>query len=263
MPDSLDSALDRLYGAPLDEFTARRNAIAKDLTGDAANEVKALKKPNLAAWALNQLSRTDDLSALFDVTDKLRRAQRRVMSGGKPSELRTATDERNRVVGALTRRAGEILTEAGHAASSSTLSAISDSLIAVASDDEGAELLRKGRLTRELHPRSVVDLGGLTLVQSGEPDEAALPDLGALEAAREAVEEARRRVKDRTAAVTDANRDVEKLSLEADAAERRARSARESAEFAKRAAEARRSELDDAERALDEARAALRDAQRS
>jgi hypothetical protein len=262
--DALDSALDRLYAVPLDDFTATRNALAKELAGDDAKQVKALKKPNIAAWALNQLARTDELAALFTVTDKLRRAQRRVMSGGKPAELRQATDERNKVVSALTKRAGEILAEAGHAAAASTLSAVSDSLVAVASDDVGAELLRRGRLTRELHPQSVVDVGGLTLVESDEaPDEPELPDLTALEAARDAVEEARKRVKEATAAVTEANRDVEKLSLEADAAERRAKSARESAEFAKRAAEARAEELQSAEAALEEARKTLRDAQRS
>jgi len=262
--DALDSALERLYGVPLDEFTATRNALAKELTGADAKHIKTLKKPNVAAWALNQLARTDDLAPLFAATDKLRRSQRRVMSGGKPAELRAATDERNRVVSGLVKRAGEILSGAGHAAAPSTLAAIHDSLVAVASDDVGAELLRRGRLERELHPQSVVDLGGLTLVETGaEPDEPPLPDLGALEAARDAVEAARARVKDRTAAVRDANRDVEKLSNEADAAERRAKSAREAAEFAKRAAEARKAELDEAERVLEEAREALRNAQRS
>lgn len=262
MASDLDSALDRLYGTPLDEFTATRNQLAKHLAADDAKQVKALKKPNLAAWALNQLARHEDLSGLFDVTDKLRRAQRRVMSGGKPTELRQATDDRNKVVSSLTKRAGELLTAGGHAAAASTLSAVNDSLVAVASDDVGAELLKKGRLTRELHPQSVVDVGGLTLVETSEEEEA-LPDLSALEAARDAVEAARARVKDATTAVTDANRDAEKLSLEADAAERRAKSARESAEFAKRAAEARKTELDEAEAALDEARKALRDAQKT
>jgi len=261
MASDLDSALDRLYGAPLDEFTQARNRLAKELTGDDAKQVKTLKKPNLAAWALNQLCRMEDLAVLFAVTDKLRRAQRRVMSGGKPTELRQATDERNKVVSALTRRAGEILSEAGHAAAPATLSAISDSLIAVASDDVGAELLKKGRLTRELHPQSVVDVGGLTLVE-GTPDEPPLPDMSALEAARDAVEEARARVKNATASVSEANREAEHLAREADETERRAKAARESAEFAKRAAEARRNEAAEADRALEEARNALREAQK-
>src|SRR5439155_16223840 len=65
----LDTVLDRLYAVALDEFTATRNSLAKELAGDDARQVKALKKPNIAAWALNQLARSDDLADLFDVTD--------------------------------------------------------------------------------------------------------------------------------------------------------------------------------------------------
>src|SRR5437762_1838239 len=43
---------DPLYQLPLDEFTAARNALAKE-TGDAS--IKKLEKPSLAAWAVNQL----------------------------------------------------------------------------------------------------------------------------------------------------------------------------------------------------------------
>jgi hypothetical protein len=260
MADRLDSALDRLYGVPLDDFTTTRNALAKELTGDDAKTVKALKKPSIAAWALNQLARGNDLDGLFEATDKLRRAQRRVMSGGKASELRAATDERNAVVSALTKRVREILGPAGYAASASTLSAVRDTLIAVASDDVGAELLRKGRLTRELHPRSVVDVGGLTLVGSPDDDDEPLADLGS---ARDAVEAARKRVKEAQSAVSGSNREAERLAHEADRAERAAKAARESAEFAKRAAEARKAELDEAESDLAEAHEVLRKARRS
>jgi hypothetical protein len=262
---TLEEALDELYGVPLDRFTATRNALAKGLTGDAAKQVKALKKPNIAAWALNQLPRhhVAMLDELFTATDALRRAQRRVMSGGKASDLRKATDDRNRVVSQLTKVAGDVLAKNGHAPTASTLAAVSNSLVAVASDDEGAELLRKGRLTKDLHPQSVVDVGGLTLVERDEePDEEQLPDLGALEEAREAVDEARKRLKEAKAAVTEANREAERLAHEADRAERKAKAAREEAEFAKRAADARRSEEDDAEEVLREAQAALKAAQK-
>ena len=47
-----DERIDDLYQLPLDEFTAARNALAKEL-GD--NAIKKLEKPNLAAWAVNQL----------------------------------------------------------------------------------------------------------------------------------------------------------------------------------------------------------------
>ena len=43
-----DEKIDQLYQISLDEFTAARNALAKE-SGDGA--IKKLEKPNLAAWA--------------------------------------------------------------------------------------------------------------------------------------------------------------------------------------------------------------------
>src|SRR4051794_41911269 len=52
-----DEDIDRLYGLPLAEFTAARNALAKELGGEEGKGVKALRKPSAAAWALNQAVR--------------------------------------------------------------------------------------------------------------------------------------------------------------------------------------------------------------
>src|SRR6516162_4230528 len=41
----LDAEIDGLYQLPLEEFTAARTALAKSLKGDAARDVRALKKP--------------------------------------------------------------------------------------------------------------------------------------------------------------------------------------------------------------------------
>src|SRR5439155_7398313 len=55
---AVDAEVEALYGLPLDEFTRARDALAKERTraGDkaAAADVKALRKPSLTAWALNQ-----------------------------------------------------------------------------------------------------------------------------------------------------------------------------------------------------------------
>ena len=50
----LDAQIDGLYQLPLDEFTAARNALAKE-SGAAAAEIRALQKPPVAAWAINQV----------------------------------------------------------------------------------------------------------------------------------------------------------------------------------------------------------------
>lgn len=245
----VEERIDRLYTLPLDEFTAARDALAKELRsageGATATRVKGLRKPNLAAWGLNQVARAhaEDVDELFAATERVREVQRKVMSGGK-GDLRGVTDERNRVVARLVKLGSEILRRAGHATSQQTLSAIGDSLVAVASDEEGAELLRAGRLSRELKPQSVVDVGGLTLVTS-EPSEAEPERPGRdLAALRAAVKDATKRKEEADRAVEVAEGEAERLA--------------QAAEFARRAAEARRAEAAEAERALAEAEEALR-----
>ena len=58
---SVEDLADQLYGHPPDEFTAARNEAAATLRKqgrrEEAEQVKALAKPNAAAWALNRLAR--------------------------------------------------------------------------------------------------------------------------------------------------------------------------------------------------------------
>ena len=53
---------DELYGLPLERFVPERQALARELrTGgrrEQAAEVASLRKPSVAAWAVNQLVRT-------------------------------------------------------------------------------------------------------------------------------------------------------------------------------------------------------------
>src|ERR671928_57650 len=50
-----DDVADRLYGLPLEEFTAERDKAARELRREGSKEeadrVKKLKKPSAAAWA--------------------------------------------------------------------------------------------------------------------------------------------------------------------------------------------------------------------
>ena len=58
----LDDEVDALYGLPLDAFVPERDALAKRLRADKRREeadaVKALRKPSVAAWAANQVLRS-------------------------------------------------------------------------------------------------------------------------------------------------------------------------------------------------------------
>ncbi len=50
-----DSKIDALYQLPLEQFTEKRNALAKELSGTAGKQVKFLAKPPAPIWAVNQL----------------------------------------------------------------------------------------------------------------------------------------------------------------------------------------------------------------
>src|SRR5215216_4979823 len=83
---ALEEKIDELYQRPLDEFTAARNALAKE-TGD--NAIKKLEKPNLAAWAVNQLYWRE--RKLFDEVIKTSgqvRSAYKQMLAGKSSDVR-------------------------------------------------------------------------------------------------------------------------------------------------------------------------------
>ena len=73
MPSDRD--LEHLYQLPLGEFTEARNALAK-AAGKAGAGIRALEKPSVAAWAVNQLYFRERRAY-----DKLVRASERVRAG--------------------------------------------------------------------------------------------------------------------------------------------------------------------------------------
>ena len=78
----LDAELDRLFQLPLNEFTPERNALAKR-AGSEGGGIKALTKPPVAAWAVNQLffKDRDRYDALVEAANELRRTHKAVLEG--------------------------------------------------------------------------------------------------------------------------------------------------------------------------------------
>jgi hypothetical protein len=74
---ALDEQIDQLYQAPLAEFTAARNALAKTVSGADAQRVKRLAKPTLIPWTINQVYWTarSVYDHLLDAGAAVRRAQ--------------------------------------------------------------------------------------------------------------------------------------------------------------------------------------------
>ena len=123
-----------LYGLPLERFTEERNALAKTLRRegrrDEAAEVSKLRKPSVAAWAVNQLVRTQrrDVAALFEVGDALQQAQSRLLAGrGDPDALRDAVEAERTAVDQLTKKAHGLLSSEGHELTSATLERLTPS----------------------------------------------------------------------------------------------------------------------------------------
>ena len=79
----LEADIDRLYGVPLDEFVAERDQLAKRLNKEGDREagarIKALRKPTVGAWALNQAvrRRRKETAALLATGERLREPRTR------------------------------------------------------------------------------------------------------------------------------------------------------------------------------------------
>ena len=98
-----------VFRADPDGFVAARNDLAARLAAedrtDEAAAVKALRKPTVAVWALNQLHNRDaeGVTALLDAGAELRAAQQAALSSSKggAERLRTATVTRRAAVARL------------------------------------------------------------------------------------------------------------------------------------------------------------------
>lgn len=228
----LDELFDRIYAAPLARFVATRNAAVKELTtagrAEDAAALKALRKPPLSAWAVNQLARRapGELAALVQAHDD-------IASATDPDGFRGASERRKELVARLTEAARAILIETGHAATQATVLRISQDLLAAPAPEHRAALLA-GRLSGDLGPEGFT---GMAL-----PDLARGVVLSDDDRALAAAEELER-------AATAAEDEARRAEQEAEAAETKARLARSLAvqarrraeEAQQRAAEARRS----------------------
>src|SRR6266705_402343 len=117
----LDSELDRLYGLPLEEFTAARNELAARLRKagqtEASERVRSLRKPSVAVWAVNRLARRHpgDLETLVNAGQRLRDAQGAALRGQGSDDVRAAAAAERDALRALLRLAERLLADDGRA----------------------------------------------------------------------------------------------------------------------------------------------------
>lgn len=244
---TLEREIDRLYALPLDEFTSSRNSLARRLKNDgdrdAADEVAALTKPSIPAWAINQVARRQKASmrTLLDSAAKLRKAQERALGGGDADALRAAQSSERHAVRDVTKRASEILEEAGRPASRAVLERIRTTLGAAALTEPARSALKAGRLTSEVEASGFDALTGIKPAPApGQRDELAERRQRKAERERE-----RRRLEKRAQQLEARAQEAER---KADDAEEAAAEAREVAEERRRDAQAAASELAEFER---------------
>jgi hypothetical protein len=149
--------VEELYGLPLERFVPERNALARELRAaerrDEAATVAALRKPSVAARAVNQLAREHrrQLSQLFTAGDALSEMQSRVLAGKADGRALSEAAERERAaVSALVDAARTLLAAEGLTVSASVLERVGETLHAAALDGEAREPVGQGRLEREL-----------------------------------------------------------------------------------------------------------------
>jgi hypothetical protein len=265
MTSATDERVARLYGLPLEEFTAERNALAAELRVEGEHEraaaVKALRKPSAAAWAVNQLVRAEPelVEALLGAGGELRQAHRQAASGRGAAQLRAAAEAERAAVDALVARAPVML---GRPLSASLMESIRNSLHAASSDDEARDRVRSGTLATEMRPIGLGPIpsggGGRVPRAKAEPAKRRSSAQAAAAAAREAKAQAAEDARLRKAAAAE----EAALQREFDAAVRALDRAEESYARAREAAEAAAERMKDARKRMREARAALADAQR-
>jgi hypothetical protein len=242
-----EHALDDLLALPPREFTAARNAAAKQLAaegrGEAAAELKALARPPVAVWILNLLAREEPgvVTAFLDAADGLREAYR---SGG---DIRAATAPQREAEAKAAAAALALARARGTNVSETVSRALHQTLSAAAADEQVAAALRAGRLLREPDAPSIDQLL------------ASMPPASAAARPQAPAGAARRERKALQISIAEAEEEAGRARDEARAAADAATRAQREAERARGAAVAAGERSDAAQERLEELRRQLAD----
>jgi hypothetical protein len=151
----LDDATNQLYSLNPAEFTARRGELAAQareagLT-EVAKAVSGLRRPTVAAWLVNSLTRADgaagdDVERLAVLGAQLREAQAQ-LDGPRMKDL---TRQRHELVAILVGWAGEAAAAGGLKVSASVQRELEETFGAAVADEQASVAVTSGRLTRAL-----------------------------------------------------------------------------------------------------------------
>jgi chromosome segregation ATPase len=250
---SIDDVAQELYALVPEEFTATRNARAKEAkaAGDAelAAQVQALRKPTAGAWLLNQLVRrhADEVQQVLDLGAQLRAAQGSLGA----AEVRVLDQQRRQLTRAVAQQARRLGLDAGRRVTDQVTTDVEETLRSAMVDEAAGAALLTGLLTDTFSSTGLepVDLSRVVAV-TGSATGATTAQQAAT--APEVVEEPdpalERRVAEAEGAVAGARADLG--------------AAGEAAEQARAVAATARAERESLEQQRDEARRVLREVEK-
>jgi len=244
----LDEAAADLLALPPSRFTAERNARAAAESGIVGRRIAKLRKPTVAAWAVNLLVRDGQLGEAVELSRALHEAQDDLDA----AELARLGRQRRQLVAALARRAGELAADAGTPLSAAMSDAVEKTVNAAVVDAAAAAAVLTGRLV------SAIDLADLDAEGLGAAVAGSVPDALPAVAPRDDLA-ARRARKAAERAVREAERAKADAERERAAAGRRLETARERSDRARERVEGLRADLARAEADADQAERAVVD----
>lgn len=160
--EALAEVAGELYALPADEFTAARDARVKQLRSDGdkalAAEVKALRKPTVAAWAVNLLvrRREDLVREVLAIGESLREAQ----AGLEGAALRELSRQRRQVVAAVVATTRQLTADEGVRLTEPAADQVAATLQAALAEPEAAALVLAGCLAQPLSSTGMASFGG-------------------------------------------------------------------------------------------------------
>lgn len=207
-PTDLDAVAAELYALPPDEFTAARNVRANQADGPLAAQIKALRKPTAAAWAVGLLAREGQLGDALELSAALREAQDDLDA----AELNRLGRQRRALVAALAAQAADLAAAKGVTVSASARTEVEKTINAAVMDAAAAAAVMTGRLVRTLEatglePVDLTDAVGGSV--PGVPD-APAPSRDDL-AERRARKAAERELREAERAAGEADRELAKI----------------------------------------------------
>lgn len=163
---NLEDDVDALFKLPLAEFTGARNNLAARLKREGrandSNLVKALAKPSISAWAVNQLhwKHREAFDRLLSTSQRFRQSQT-LHTAARIADLRGSLDARGEALSHLSDLATVLLREAGHNPTPDTIHRITTTLEALSAHATFSDGPTPGRLTQDVDPPGFESLASL------------------------------------------------------------------------------------------------------